>query len=57
MVTYREELVDVLDLNLDVVGVDVFEEHQEEIIRNIIVGGHTLFSLGEIVGELGLKVR
>ena len=54
--TYGEELVDVLGLDFDGVGVDVAQEHHEEVVRHVVVGRHSLLFLCEVVGERGLEV-
>ena len=52
----REQLINVFGFDTDCVRVDVTQEHHEEIVRDVVVGGDTLLLFCEIVGEAGLKI-
>jgi hypothetical protein len=55
-ISQRQQLVDVLALDFYVVRVDVAQEHQEEVVRYIVVSRNALFLLSEVMRELSFKI-
>ena len=55
-ISQRQQLINVFGFDAHGVRINVSQEHHEEIVRDIVVGGDTLLLFCEIVGEAGLKI-